>query len=556
MKTGDEHKTTVKGPKGPFERFLIIICVLLGIGIAVSLLVFIRILFPEKKTPRPAEPSPAGASSALATPEDFIPQNIAHMKKVPDASFTDLNDKKISLSEIVDASENGVWFVFFASWCPDCDEQLSIISEMEYLSTLYGIDLVLIDRMNPEKESLPAVREKLADNHVNAPCYIDNDEVCYKAWGIKEIPTSVVVDKQYRAAEMQNATMTAGECEGMLRRVVYGRCAESLSFIRNNLMNAYGGVYTTNGPRSTTPSGTDVLSESQGLLLLNAVDTDNRELFDHIWSFTEKYMIKDGLCAWYTDVNFKTGGVNATLDDLRIWYALYRAAEKWDDSAYRNAALNIMRSIQQHCINAQGYPVDYVDLNDFSQAQTTSLCYPDLSILKALAEENDYFASVEEKSRRLVTEGYISDEFPLYYSKYDHSVSKYGKDDLNTAEALYTLWNLSRADLLPETSLSWLREHVENSNLYARYHVDGSVVAGYEYHSTAVYGLAALIAHEEGDDELWELALRRMERLYIIDHSDPNYGSYSQGNEETYAFDQLISLMVQNILDEEAAYER
>ena len=212
MKTGDEHKTTVKGPKGPFERFLIIICILLGIGIAVSLLVLIRILFPEKKTLQSSAPSPAAAAnSALTTPEDYIPQNLAHMKKVPDASFTGLNDKNISLSEIVDASENGVWFLFFASWCPDCDEQLSIISEMEYLSTLYGIDLVLIDRMNPEKESLPAVREKLADNHVNAPCYIDNDEVCYKAWGIKEIPTSVVVDKQYRAAEMQNATMTVGE---------------------------------------------------------------------------------------------------------------------------------------------------------------------------------------------------------------------------------------------------------------------------------------------------------------------------------------------------------
>ena len=86
-------------------------------------------------------------------------------------------------------------------------------------------------------------------------------------------------------------------------------------------------------------------------------------------------MIKDGLCAWYADVNFKTGGVNATLDDLRIWYALHRAAEKWDESAYQTAALGIMRSLQQHCINAQGYPVDYVDLNDYSQAQTTSRPY-------------------------------------------------------------------------------------------------------------------------------------------------------------------------------------
>ena len=320
------------------------------------------------------------------------------------------------------------------------------------------------------------------------------------------------------------------------------------------MMNASGGVYTTNGPKSTTPSGTDVLSESQGLLLLSAVDTDDQELFDHVWSFTKEHMLVDGLCAWYTDADLKTGSVNATLDDLRIWYALHRAAGKWDGD-YGSDALNIMRSIQQYCVNPQGCLVDYVELNDHSQAQPLSLCYPDLTILRLLAEENDYFATVEENCRLIVTEGYISDEFPLYYSGYDPASGRYKQDDLNSVEALYALWNLSRAGLLPETSLNWLHEHVQNADLYARYHVDGTPVTGYEYHSTAVYGLAALIAYEEDDEELWELALRRMERLYILDYSDPNYGSYSQGNEDTYAFDQLISLKVQNILDEKAANE-
>ena len=226
MQTGDKQKPTVSGR---FEQILIVICVMLGIGILVSLLILIRVLLPEKASTPLSKPASSAAGSALATPEDFIPQNISHMKKVPDASFVDLNDNVITLSQIIDSSENGVWFLFFASWCPDCDAQFTIISEMERLSAFYGIDLVLIDRMNPEKESLPAVREKLADNHVTAPCYIDNDEVCYKSWGIKEIPTSVVVDKQQRVAEMQNMTLTAGECEGMLRRVANGRCVESLT---------------------------------------------------------------------------------------------------------------------------------------------------------------------------------------------------------------------------------------------------------------------------------------------------------------------------------------
>ena len=96
---------------------------------------------------------------------------------------------------------------------------------------------------------------------------------------------------------------------------------------------------------------------------------------------------------------------------------------------------------------------------------------------------------------------------------------------------------------------------MEDSDLAARYHTNGTPVSSYEYHSTAVYGLAALIAHEKGDDALMELALRRMERMYILDYKDPMYGSYSQERSYSYAFDQLICLKVQNIIDKEAANE-
>ena len=74
---------------------------------------------------------------------------------------------------------------------------------------------------------------------------------------------------------------------------------------------------------------------------------------------------------------------------------------------------------------------------------------------------------------------------------------------------------------------------------------------GSDYHSTAVYALAALVAHETGDDELFEIALRRMERKLILDADDEFFGSYSQKGTVIYSFDQLIPLLVNTVVDEE-----
>ena len=73
---------------------------------------------------------------------------------------------------------------------------------------------------------------------------------------------------------------------------------------------------------------------------------------------------------------------------------------------------------------------------------------------------------------------------------------------------------------------------------------------GYEYHSTAVYGLAALIAREEGDQALFELSLRRMERNCVLDESDSMYGAYCLKDAAVHAFDQLIPLLVNATLGE------
>ena len=149
--------------------------------------------------------------------------------------------------------------------------------------------------------------------------------------------------------------------------------------------------------------------------------------------------------------------------------------------------------------------------------------------------------------------GRISDGFPFYYASYDYATKSYSQDELNTAEALYTLWNLSRAKELPADAWAFLKSRIETGDLAARYHVDGTAVKGFEYHSTAVWGLAALIAREEGDESAFELALRRMDRLLILDASDALFGAYAQKGAAAHAFDQLIPLLANAWADEKPA---
>ena len=85
---------------------------------------------------------------------------------------------------------------------------------------------------------------------------------------------------------------------------------------------------------------------------------------------------------------------------------------------------------------------------------------------------------------------------------------------------------------------------MESGSLGARYHVDGTVVKGYEYHSTAVYGLAALIARQAGDARTFNKAIQRMERYRINDVSSEYNGAFTADANGYESFDQLIPLIV------------
>lgn len=527
--------------KPGFELLLKALVVFLSAAVLLGLFMTVRLLL---DAPRPGKENPyAPAGQALTMPEDFLPQNLAVGQTPPDIPLTEEDGRTVRIGDLAAESGGGTWLVFWASWCPDCTEQFAVLNAMARLAEENGVELILIDRLNPERETKEKAREKLSSFGAAVRCVYDEEEACYRAWGMREIPGHVMLDQNGVVKEYYSGTMTAGQCAGLLFRLKNGRAAAGLSYIFGNFWVEEGGVATSTEASGASPAGRDVLSESQGLMLGAALEMEDQALFDSVLAYTENYLMDGGLSMWYHSTRNGRARVNALLDDLRIWDALRRAENAWG-SAYAERAAELREAIFAGCVNAQGDLVDYIETDTGKQAASISLCYLDLEILARLAAEDPRFQPALDKAQALVLGGRISDAFPLYYSGYDYAAGEYSRNDLNTSEALYTLWNLSRADALPEDALAWLREQVKNGALAARYKVNGEAVPGYEYHSTAAYGLSALIALEAGDGELLEISLRRMERKLVLDANDRSFGGYRQKGVAAYAFDQLIPLLV------------
>ena len=543
-----ERKPEARKRSGNSVQWVLIICI-----VALSVLVcagVVSVVYLLSQGPAEIEaPSDAtDVSQALATPEDTLPRYLAVSQKSPKAVLSRFDGTEVSVQDLASPYKNGVWLMFWASWCPDCEEQLNIIAEMEALAENRGVELILVDRLNPQKENRENARTALEKHGAQALCLYDRNEACYQAWGLREIPSAVVLDSQGTVLEYRAGVMTIAQCEGMLDRAIRGRSAPGLAFISEQLFNGRGGICTST-MQNASPSGRDVLSESQGIMMLYALKAGDRALFDETWQFTRDSMMVDGLSAWYINAQGVKAQANALLDDLRIWYALHMASSRWGGD-YGAAAASLQAAIAEKCLNCGGKLVDYVTFDTGKQAETISLCYLDLEILEALAQEAPVFSDVLAQARETLFGGRISDDFPLYYSNYSYADDAYSDADLNTSEALYTLWNLARVHSLPEDALAWLRERVENGDLAARYHVDGQPAEGFNYHSTAAYGLAALIAREVGDGQLLELAVRRMERMCVTEWGDTMYGAYLQKGSPAIAFDQLIPLLVNTALNE------
>lgn len=533
------------------EKILRIIFLCLAVVVVIGVLMLIRV-----QSSRPYMRESIGQSEeeeyvwerGLTDTTYWLPENCSLYEKLPDITFVNEKGEEYFISEW---KGKKLVVVFWASWCEDCNKQMTQMSQYEALADHYGeVTFLYINKTDGSKETMEKAKEYFDTLALKGELYFDTSLGAYEMLGLHNIPTTLFIDENgIMKAWSSSQIEKAGMFEALLKNTVEGGAKATEEFVREWMMDKDGGIHSSYLPGNSVNINSQVLSESQGLGLLYAVSVQDQALFDHILGYIKAFLWKEGLAAWKMEEG-KAASVNALIDDLRIYRALVEAENLW--GGYASDVQVCEEALVERAISDGKY-VDFYDFQNRIYASRFTLCYGDMQAMQLLMESRGE-TEVEkayEKTLELLERGQISNEFPLYYSWYNYDKEQYEKDDLNTAEAMMTLLHLARSGKLRNNTIEWLRAQLAGEGLKMRYSVKGEVVSGYNQESTAVYAILVMIADEIGDDALRAQALKKMEKMHIINTEFPYNGAYGmEDGSGITSFDQLMPMLAYRKLEE------
>lgn len=322
-----------------------------------------------------------------------------------------------------------------------------------------------------------------------------------------------------------------------------------LNFIEEKMISKKGGIFTNYLKSDKTKeyaTGHEVLSESEGLIMLFYVKNNNKRKFDEHFEFLMKYMLlKEGLFKWrISDSNIQLSNSSASIDDLRIVRALAYAYNQWEDKKYLELLKKINRGLLKYTVY-NGILTDYYDNNSANSSQLISLSYIDLYTIDLLSKKNKEWESIYNNCLEVLENGYISDNFPHYKKSFNISEQDYlAQDKVNIIDSLLVILHLSEVNLVKRESIDWIRNQVYfNNGLFNEYDINTGKPTIIE-ESTAAYAIAARIAKNVGDENLYNELIKKMLRFQITNSNSDLYGAF--GDIETlkvYSFDNLQAIL-------------
>lgn len=519
------------------QRMLILLFCFLGIVVVGSISIYIYLI---DRSPKKGEEEVVETQEGMADATTFLPDNCNLYAQMPDISFKDESGNEVKLS---DFRGKTLVVTFWASWCPDCHEQFEEIKKYKALvDEQENAEYILLDKLDNDKETKEQALQYLSDHHIGLTTYFDDELVAYNELGMHNVPTTFFIDADGILRAWSGIQITDESVfEAYLQNCLKGSETVTQEFLSAQMTDVNGGIhsgYEANSNENTLK--TDVLSESQGAVLEYAVLKENKNLFDTCLSYIDHYMWENGMISWQV-VNGEAAKVNALIDDFRIYESLVRANDLW--GGYETQIQNYNQYMLQYGVNNDQF-IDFYDFEHKQSAGRFTLCYADFSTMQMLAKADANYQPAYENALEIVTAGRISNEFPLYYSWYNYETSAYETTDLNMSEAMVTLLHLAEIDALPQQTINWLRKETFGDGVRARYDINGDVVPGYGYESTATYALIAMIGEEIGDSELTGKALKKMEKMRVND-ADLQYNGAFGNRDGTgiTSFDQIMPML-------------
>lgn len=303
------------------------------------------------------------------------------------------------------------------------------------------------------------------------------------------------------------------------------------SFYNNFVVN---GLVITNLEKlddENLASADDILSESIGLMLLKALkDNDENAFIDTVNNMDLYFYNENNLLKWKINMGNLSDQqvVNASVDDLRVIKALFRAYEKWGNEKYLNKAINLGGNLYENCIDNKSL-LSYDDDNSPIAIWT----YYDFQAMYYLSLYDDKWKAVIEKGIKNIKERQVQN-MPLYYLKSED-------EEYNSIENLITLMHLYEVGIKDQSSINFIENELENGGYYAKYDEDGNSISIVE--SPAIYGIIAQIAKLDNNEKLYKMAC---EKMVLLQHkeNDKHFGGYIDTETNiSYSFDHLMSLL-------------
>ncbi|MEK4849270.1 hypothetical protein NST04_05240 [Paenibacillus sp. FSL H7-0756] len=313
----------------------------------------------------------------------------------------------------------------------------------------------------------------------------------------------------------------------------------------NTQLTGPDGVYTNlkeTSEAAEVATGHEILSESASLLMETAVRTRNQELFDRQWETARRtFDMEGGFSYRYSPKQQKRYPVNAAVDDLRMIGALYEAGQAFNQPEYTREADKYGERFYKN--NAKkGYIYDIYDnylkvVNGF-----VTLCYIDLSVLQKLSISSELQKNLLKNMSGILEEGYLSDSFPFYETRFDYQSGQYSSEGINSVESLLTILHLAETGRQKPASISFIKAQVAAGTLFGQYTREGKPAN--DIRSTAVYALTAMIGAVLEDGELYRSSIERMNEFRVTDPSSPLYGGFGDpASGQAYSFDNLMALL-------------
>lgn len=315
-----------------------------------------------------------------------------------------------------------------------------------------------------------------------------------------------------------------------------------LAFVQNRL-SQQGGIYTNylgGSVQGELAQGHEVLGESQGLMLRYYAATADEQGFSQTLDYIRQKMDTGVLLSYRLLEDGSHFPTNAAIDDLRIYRGLLEGALVFSKPEYRVLCQNWAQRLYQTNV-ADGILLDCYDETLFFAGHISTLCFSDLETMQWLGAIDKRWYAVEKKMLGILKKGYLGNDFPFFYTRYDSDSGTYGADRINMVEALLTALHLSQVGQCPETTVRWVKQALDQEAIYGEYTLQGAPASAVE--STAIYALCALLGDAEGDRALMAAAMDKMRTLQIDDSQNVLYGAFADtATLQAYSFDNLMAL--------------